>query len=218
MSVVDLAGVYLVLEGPDGCGKSVQSVRLAQWLTANGHEVVCVREPGSTELGEELRGLLLRVREDDLSPVAEALLFTAARREMIDREVAPALRRGAIVVADRCYLSTWVYQGVAGDPERLDLATLRRLTALAHDEVLPDRIFVLDVPVEVSAQRRSDDRPDRIEAKDRAYHERVREGYRRFATSEDNVTLLDATADVDGVHAALVAAVAGELAAKGAGR
>ena len=196
------AGLYLVLEGPDGGGKSTQAERLCVWLEARGHCVRRLREPGSTAMGEGLRRLLLEPATGELSPVAEALLFFAARAEMIRREVAPALRSGEIVVAERCYLSTCVYQGTACD-QPLAPEVLAILTTASCGEVLPDRIFVLDVSYEVGVDRRSGHFEDRIEARGRDYHERVRAGYLELAATDERIQVVDAAVDADAVHLAL---------------
>ncbi len=205
--------LYLVVEGPDGCGKSTQAAMLTRWLKEQGRDTVHLREPGSTPVGESLRALLLAPQTGDLSPVAEALLFSAARTEMIRTSVAPALRAGTIVVAERCYLSTWVYQGFAADAG-VPLDVLRELTRHVQGDVWPDRIFVLDVPYDTGSSRVG--RPDRIESRSREYHERVRAGYAEIAESDERCTLVDGTQSVDVVHEALCASVqellAGEVA------
>ena len=204
---------YVVVEGPDGCGKSTQAAMLTRWLREQGRETVHLREPGSTPVGESLRALLLDPRTGDLSHVAEALLFSAARTEMIRSTVATALRAGTIVVAERCYLSTWVYQGLAAD-DGLPLEVLREMTKHVQGDVWPDRIFVLDVPYDTGRARVG--RPDRIESRGRDYHERVRAGYAELASSDERCILVDGTQGVEVVHGVLSARVqellAGEVA------
>src|SRR5262245_53289308 len=106
---------YLVLDGPDGGGKSTQAELLCAWLRQRGRTVQHRREPGSTPVGEALRTLLLEPSTGDLLPLTEALLFSAARAELVAREIAPALQRGEDVVAERCYVATLVYQGLAAE-------------------------------------------------------------------------------------------------------
>lgn len=150
-----------------------------------------MREPGSTPVGEALRQLLLAPATGELERVTEALLFSAARGELVARVIAPALARGEIVVGERCWLSTVVYQALASPPG-LDLDWLLDLTRRVHGACLPDAVFVLDVAPAVAAQRRRARREDRIEARGPDYHERVRAGYRAAAALEPRARLLDA--------------------------
>lgn len=199
---------YVALDGPDGCGKSTQAAALATWLDAEGADVLHVREPGSTPVGEALRSLLLSPETGELQPVTEVLLFSAARAELVTRVVRPALRAGKVVVAERCYLSTAVYQLLAAErasPGVLDMPWFEDLTRRVHGDCLPDSVFVLDVPAEVSAQRRGrrSDPADRIEGRGDEYHRRVRDGYLRAAAREPRAQVLDASRDFDALQAAL---------------
>jgi dTMP kinase len=196
------AAAYVVLDGPDGGGKSSQARALVQHLRARGREVVHLREPGSTPVGEALRSLLLAESTGELSPLTEALLFTAARADLVARVVAPALQRGAVVVAERCYVSTLAYQGLAAQPG-LDYEFIVRLTRAAHGSWLPDVVFVLDVPVETGLQRRRRRAGDRFEARGPAFHERVRAAYLEVARRETNVTVVDASGPLDEVQRTL---------------
>ncbi len=183
--------VYAAIDGPDGCGKSSQAASLCSWLRASGRAVLHVREPGSTPVGEALRQLLLSPATGELQTVTEALLFSAARAELIGKVIAPALRRDEVVVAERCYLSTLVYQAIASLPG-LDLDWLLDLTRRVHGAHLPDAIFVLDVPPELARTRRRTRADDRIEARGDAYHERVRDGFLRAAQLEVRAHVIDA--------------------------
>lgn len=198
---------YVVLDGPDGCGKSSQAVALAAWLRDRGHAVVHVREPGSTPVGEALRQLLLSPSTGELQPITEALLFSAARAELVANVIAPAVRRGEVVVAERCYLSTVVYQALAL-PGGLDVDQVFDVTRAVHGAHLPDAIFVLDVPAEVARTRRRSRREDRIEARGGDYHQRVRQGFLRACELEVRAHRIDAGAAFDAVQAELRAAMA----------
>jgi dTMP kinase len=202
--------VYLVIEGPDGCGKTAQAREMVAWLRARGRAVEHLREPGSTPLGEELRRLLLAPSTGDLLPVTEALLFSAARAEMVRHEVTPALARGVVVVAERCYFSTLVYQGMALY-DGTDDAALRALTGLVHGATLPDLVIVLDVDAATAATRRSRRHPDRIEKRDESFHERVRAGFRSLAASEPNAVLVDARPSLAEVAASVRGVVTDRL-------
>jgi dTMP kinase len=183
---------YVALDGPDGCGKSSQARALCEWLTGAGHRVLHVREPGSTPVGESLRQLLLSRQTGDLRPLTEALLFSAARAELVDKVIQPALQRGEFVVAERGYLSTVVYQALASQPG-LEVDWVFDLTRRVHGATLPATVFVLDVPAVVAAARRASRADDRIEARSPDYHERVRAGFLRAAALEPRSRVVDAS-------------------------
>lgn len=199
--------LYVQIDGADGCGKSSQAAALVEWLRSRGRAALHVREPGSTPVGEALRQLLLAPATGHLQPVTEALLFSAARAELVAQQIAPARARGECVVAERGYLSTLVYQALATAPG-LDVDWVLDLTRRVHGPCLPDLVLVLDVAADVAAARRSDRRQDRIEARPGAYHERVRDGFQRAVALEPRARLVDAGRSFDAVQADLRAAVA----------
>jgi dTMP kinase len=177
-------GVLISFEGGEASGKSLQAKRLADTLRGRGLEVVLVREPGGTPAGERMREIFLHAKEVDLTPESLALLVTASRAQLVREVIRPALARGAVVIADRYYDSTLAYQGYAGGA---DLDGLRDLTRFAVGTTVPDRTFVLDVPVDVIVARRAsetDRRWDRFEIQDRGFHQRLRDGYLRLAAAE----------------------------------
>lgn len=183
---------YVQIDGPDGGGKSTQAAALCEWLRAGGRTVLHVREPGSTPTGELLRQLLLQRSTGELAPVTEALLFSAARAELVRQVVAPALTRGEDVVAERGYLSTLVYQALAPQPG-LDPDWVLAVTREVHGPCLPDAVFVLDVPAATAAGRRAGRAPDRFEARGADFHERVRAGFLRACELEPRAQLVDAS-------------------------
>ncbi len=196
---------FVALEGVDGSGKSTQARMLAEALTARGVPVVLTREPGGTPLGEGLRGLLLDVAITTIGPVAEAYLFAAARAALVEEVIRPALERGEWVVTDRFVDSSLAYQGAAGG---LGLDTVWDLNRRALGDCLPDLAVVIDVPVDVAAERRCAD-PDRIEAQGLGFQERVAEGYRALAARfPDRVVMVPGLGSVDEVHDAVMARVA----------
>ena len=201
---------YVALDGPDGCGKTTQTAALVEWLRAGGHTVQHVREPGSTPVGEALRELLLSPDTGELRAISEALLFSAARAELVARVIRPALQRGEVVVAERCFLSTAVYQVLAGTDEHrgaLEPRWFDDLTRRVHGDCLPQAIFVLDLPAEAAAHRRRARHADRIEARGPAYHDRVRQGFVTAARREPRARLFDASRSFGEVQAALRAAM-----------
>lgn len=201
------SGLFVVIDGIDGCGKSTQAARLATALErSTGRATLHLREPGSTPLGEHLRDLLLS-RELSISPAVETLLFAAARRQMLDERVGPARARGDNVVCERFHPSTFAYQAVAGGlSEEGVLSLLHRFA----NEPAPDVVIVLDLSPEVAATRRAQNR-DRIEDKGLAFQRRVAEGFRRYAARSAHVTVIDAVGTADDVFARVWAEVARAL-------
>ena len=177
-------GLFLSFEGGEGSGKSLQARRLAEALTERGRDVVLTREPGGTAAGERIRDILLHAREIPLSPEAQALLFSSARAQLVREVIRPALDAGRIVIADRFFDSTVVYQGYG---QGVSLQAIREVTAVAIGTLVPDRTFLLDVPVEVGLARsgwRAEAKWDRFEADATELHIRVREAYLRLAAAE----------------------------------
>ncbi|MCP4570649.1 MAG: dTMP kinase [FCB group bacterium] len=183
-------GIFITFEGIDGCGKSTQ----ARWLNANlkkaGHEVVFLREPGGTPLSERVRNVLLN-RRLEISPVAELLLYEAARAQLAETIIRPALAEGRIVVCDRYFDSTVAYQGYG---RKLDRRLIDRLNALASFGITPDITFIFDVDYKTSLSRRGK-RPDRLEKEKQAFFNRVRKGFVELA-SKRRIVLLDGRQDI----------------------
>ncbi len=180
--------MFVTFEGIDGSGKSTQAQLLADALRADGREVVATREPGGTELGERIRELLLH--EGDVSPWAEATLFAAARAQLVDEVIAPALERGADVISDRYLDSSLAYQGIARD---LGLERVLELNLNAVRGLLPDRTFLLLLDPGESARRVGGD-GDRIEREAESFRERVDAAYRQLAEYfPQRITTIDGT-------------------------
>ena len=202
--------VLLSFEGIDGCGKSTQARLLSQWLREQGHDVVEIREPGGTPLGEIIRGLLLDSMAD-LSAPAELFLFAAARAQLVDQVIRPALKSGAIVVADRFTDSTLAYQG--GGRSVAPDAALEAINRIATGDVEPSLTFWLDLPLDVARSRRDGlGAPDRMERAGDDFYRRVDQAYRKLAeSSPDRVLRIDAAQDVDLIQRGLQAAVQARL-------
>ncbi len=188
-------GLFVVLDGVDGCGKSTQARLLVERLEREtGSEVLHLREPGSTGLGESLREQLL-ARHHELSPEVETLLFAASRRHMLDELVRPALESGKHVVCERFNPSTFAYQAWAGE---LDADEVLNLLGHWASQPAPNFIIVLDLDVEAAGRRRGAP-TDRIEDKGEAFQERVAEGYRRYAELDPGTLLVDGAKAADQV-------------------
>ena len=208
-------GLFLSFEGGEGAGKSVQTAALARTLGERGREVVLTREPGGTAAGERIRDILLHAKDAPLSPEAQVMLYSAARAQLVREVIRPALESGKTVIADRFFDSTLAYQGYG---HGVSLDAIRAVTTLAVDGLVPDRTFVLDLPVSVGLARsgwRAAAKWDRFEVLDESFHERVREGYRRLAAGDPKRFVLiraerdeesiasDIRREVDGLFAAV---------------
>src|SRR4051812_48649907 len=176
-------GLLIVLEGPEGAGKTTQLRLLADWLGERGHPVVAMREPGGSVIGDEIRRILLDPASDIVSR-AEALLFMASRAQLVEREIRPALAAGSVVLVDRFFLSTYAYQGAGrGLPE----AELRSANAIATAGLVPDLTLLLTIPVQDGLRRamnRGAGGHDRMERAELAFHERVAGAFGRFTSLE----------------------------------
>lgn len=189
-------GYLVTLEGVDGSGKSTQIRRLASHLRRRGHAVTVVREPGGTRLAERIRRLLLDFRSAGLARPAELFLYLAARSQLFDEIIEPALKRNEVVVCDRFTDSTLAYQGNGrGFPQTL----LRTLNDITTHKRRPDLTLLLDLPLTVS-NRRKGRVADRLESEKGQFYSKVRAGYRRVAKAEPRrVIVIDAEREVDEV-------------------
>lgn len=199
--------MFIVFEGPEGSGKSTQAKLLAGKLRDGGQRVILTREPGGTQLGEELRRLLLDLHAEPVTPVAEALLYAAARAEHVAHLIRPALEAGEVVISDRFADSTLAYQGGG---RGLDLDQLRSVQGFATGGLEPDLRILLDLPVAVGLARRHADHEsvNRLDAESLAFHERVRAAYLGFAQANSSAwRVIDATEASEQVAACIWAAV-----------
>ena len=188
-------GVFITFEGGDGSGKSTQIQSVRDWFESRGREVIVTREPGGTELGTEIRRLVQNGPED-VDARTEALLYAADRAYHVATVIRPALERGAVVLGDRYIDSSLAYQGAA---RSLGVDEIASLSAWATQGLYPSLTFLLDLPPEVGARRRTD-APDRMERESMDFHERVRHQYLRLADAEpDRIVVIDAVGTVDEV-------------------
>jgi len=204
-----MTGLFITLEGGDGTGKSTQSALLGEWFTAQSREVVFTREPGGTDLGNELREIVLHSR-GHIAPRAEALLYAADRAHHIATVVRPALDRGAVVIQDRYLDSSVAYQGAG---RVLDPDEVRHVSMWATEGLVPDITVVLDLDPAISRDRldAANKQFDRLEAEALDFHTRVRDAYLAMAAAEpERFLVVDATLDRDVIRDAIVSRL-GEL-------
>lgn len=182
MADSDRKGLFITFEGVDACGKSTQAQLLYQFLRKNDREVIRLRDPGATPISEAIRAILLDNKNSAMSPWAELLLYEAARAQMVDESIKPALRAGKIVVSDRFYDSTTAYQGYA---RGLDLESVKRANGIGSVGLTPDITFVIDVDPKIAVERKIKlgEPADRMEAEGFAFQQKVRSGYQKIAES-----------------------------------
>ncbi len=186
-------GLFITVEGADGCGKTTQLNLIAQYLRDMGADVLLTREPGGAQLGLELREILLHY-DGFVSSKCESFLFFADRAQHVDTVIKPAIQQGKIVVCDRYTDSTVAYQGYG---KGVDISQIQYLNNLATDSLLPDLTIVFDVDSEI-AQQRVGAQKDRLESEGIDFHARVRNGYLQIAKSEPlRVKVVDANPPVD---------------------
>lgn len=203
-------GLFITVEGIDGCGKSTQARLIAAALEAAGHDVLRLREPGGVKISEQIREILLDPANAEMGDVCELLLYEAARAQLVHQVIRPALAAGKTVVCDRFCDSTTAYQAFA---DGLDRNMVSQANELAVDGCRPDLTLVFDLPVEDALRRRSGrEAEDRLELKGLEFQERVAAGFRAVAADEpDRVKLIDAGGSI----AEVFSGVAAELRSAG---
>jgi dTMP kinase len=211
MCAVMARGLLITFEGGEGVGKSTQVARLAPRIVALGREVVTTREPGGSPGAELVRNLLVQGSADRWSPLTETLLMYAARGDHIERVIAPALERGAVVLCDRFADSTRAYQGAGGGAS---IALIEALERHVLGETRPDLTLIFDLPVEAGLARAAerDHLETRFEAKGLDFHRRLRAAFLAIASAEpERCQVVDAAANADAVQAAAWSAVSSLL-------
>ena len=196
--------MFITFEGIDGVGKSTQLDLLEAWLIKQGHEVVRTMEPGGTELGQEIRHLLLH-RKGNVAPRAEALLYAADRAHHVTTKIEPALAAGKVVLSDRYFDSSVAYQGAARE---LPVDEVRDISLWAVGNLEPDLTFLLDMPAAQALTRRDDTgtEPDRLESEEVGFFERARAQYLEMAAAE-RFKVIDATMTIEAIHQAVISRV-----------
>ena len=196
-----MAGCFITFEGTEGCGKSTHIKKLASRLKAEGRNVRTLREPGGTKSGESIRHLLKHGPEE-LTAEAELLLMNASRAQLVREVIRPAIAAGEIVLCDRFYDSTTVYQGTG---RGLDAAQVQNVIEFAAGEPRPDLTLLLQIPLKISEERRARRaETDRFEQADRAFFERIEAGYTALAAAEpDRIRVIQADQPLDSVAATI---------------
>jgi dTMP kinase len=190
------SGKFIVLDGPDGCGKSTHTNLVVEWLQKQGVATISFRDPGDTIIGDKIREILLSPEHDMMDTRTELMLYMASRAQLWAEKIAPALQENKCVVLDRWLSSTCAYQGFAGG---FGVDKVIKIATDCLERVWPDLTIILDVDLETAAQRLNR-QLDRMEAKGDNYHKKVREGFLQLAKQQDNFLVADATSDIETVH------------------
>ena len=200
--------MFITFEGVDGSGKTTQVRRLQAYLQSTGRSVLCTREPGGTFIGDQVRHVLHDVANTAMTPVAEILLYSASRAQLVGELIRPALAQGTLVLCDRFYDSTFAYQGYG---RGLDLDMLRAITRFATGGLTPDLTLLFDLDSERGLSRRAEggEEMNRMDRQTHEFYERVREGYHQLAEREPGRwVVIDADRPPDAIFASLRAEIA----------
>ncbi len=191
-----MTGIFITMEGPDGAGKTTQMEMLKAELEKAGYEVLLTREPGGTAISEAVRGILLDPAYKEMKPETELLLYAAARAQLVQQVIGPAVEAGKAVISDRFVDSSVVYQGIA---RGLGIETVYAVNKPAIGKYMPDVTFHLDLPAREGIARKKDQAElDRMEQESMDFHEKVAEGYRTLARlNPERIQTIDATLPKD---------------------
>lgn len=193
-----MKGLFIVMEGPDGSGKTTQIDLLKEYLEEAGYECLITREPGGTVIGEEVRQLILNPEHKEMSPVTEMLLYAASRAQLVHEVIGPALEEGKIVISDRFVDSSIVYQGIA---RKLGISTVSAVNAPGIGIYRPDGIFFIDLSEEEGLRRKKEQKNlDRMEQEGIDFHHMVSEGYRKVLSGRPEVMKIDGGRSIDTIQ------------------
>lgn len=193
-----MKGLFIVMEGPDGSGKTTQINLLKEYLEEAGYECLITREPGGTVIGEEVRQLILNPEHKEMSPVTEMLLYAASRAQLVHEVIGPALEEGKIVISDRFVDSSIVYQGIA---RKLGISTVSAVNAPGIGIYRPDGIFFIDLSEAEGLRRKKEQKNlDRMEQEGIDFHHMVSEGYRKVLSGRPEVMKIDGGRSIDTIQ------------------
>lgn len=193
-----MKGLFIVMEGPDGSGKTTQINSLKEYLEEAGYECLITREPGGTVIGEEIRQLILNPEHKEMSPVTEMLLYAASRAQLVHEVIGPALEEGKIVISDRFVDSSIVYQGIA---RKLGISTVSAVNAPGIGIYRPDGIFFIDLSEAEGLRRKKEQKNlDRMEQEGIDFHHMVSEGYRKVLSGRPEVMKIDGGRSIDTIQ------------------
>lgn len=209
-----MSGLFITLEGTDGSGKTTQMDKLKEYLSVKGYRVVCVREPGGTPIGEKIREIIIDKDNAEMCDVTEALLYAAARAQLVKEVIEPVLKDGGVVLSDRFLDSSIVYQGFA---RGMGEGFIRNINRAGVGTLEPDITFLLKLKPEDSLERKAKQAElDRLEAEKSNFHQRVFDGYVGLARrNKERIKVIDALKSAEDIHSEMVSCVEGFIKKRG---
>lgn len=185
-----MKGIFIVIEGPDGSGKSTMAAKIGEYFKEKNREIVFTREPGGTNISEKIRNIILDNNNVEMDSRTEALLYASARAQLVSEKIIPWLNEGKIVISERYVYSSLVYQGIG---RNLGIVEIKKINDFATYDLKPDMVLFFDIDPEKALKRKKDiNGGDRIENEDLSFHQSVYEGYKTIAKKYDNIITIDA--------------------------
>ncbi len=194
-----MSGLFITMEGTDGAGKSTQLKLLNDYLKKKGFNVVLVREPGSTNIGEKIRNIILDIENKEMNCMTEALLYAASRAQLVNQVIVPELKKGSIVICDRFVDSSIVYQGIA---RNIGIDIIKKINNIATGGLIPDITFFLDLAPDKAIERKKEQKElDRLESEKDYFYKKVYEGYKiLIEQNSERIKVINALQSIDKVH------------------